>query len=180
MNDIIQGLAELPLIVRGSQNEVFKAIRELQEAARKVVTAPAESTRIAGEPNTGGFTCDCCQRNMELRIDGKFCNECAASRAQPSPSLADAIAKVREMRDELQRRYNESKIFDVADRYATQCDGLEAVITVLKSLTPSDVVLVSREEAAKVVNDARGEGADLRELVARIRSLPAYGDRKDG
>lgn len=27
-----------------------------------------------------GFVCECCQRQMELRIDGKFCNECYHSR----------------------------------------------------------------------------------------------------
>lgn len=33
---IVEKLADLPLIVRGSQDEVFKAVRELQEAARQI------------------------------------------------------------------------------------------------------------------------------------------------
>lgn len=38
---IVKSLAVLPLLVRGSRDEVFKAIRDLQQEARKANAAPA-------------------------------------------------------------------------------------------------------------------------------------------
>lgn len=40
---IIEKLADLPLVVRGSQDEVFKTVRELQEAARQVSVSLLDS-----------------------------------------------------------------------------------------------------------------------------------------
>lgn len=40
---------------------------------------------------TGGFTCDCCGRNMEVRINEKFCNECAGYRSSAAPVVDRAL-----------------------------------------------------------------------------------------
>lgn len=37
-------------------------------------------TQLQGGTLRTGFGCECCQRQMDLRIDGKFCNECYHSR----------------------------------------------------------------------------------------------------
>lgn len=52
---------------------------------------PAEIVR-----QTGGFTCDCCGRNMEVRVDGKFCNECAGYRSTANALPAAAAETVGE------------------------------------------------------------------------------------
>lgn len=56
-------------------------------------TVPAPSAATPDEAQTGGFTCDCCGRNMEVRINGKFCNECAGYRAAASSTHARAAAE---------------------------------------------------------------------------------------
>lgn len=37
-----------------------------------------DATEYALVVKTGGFTCVCCGRNMEVRVNGKVCNECAS------------------------------------------------------------------------------------------------------
>lgn len=47
---IVKKLADLPLVVRGSQDEVFKTVRELQEAARQVSVSLLDSdSQAAGD-----------------------------------------------------------------------------------------------------------------------------------
>jgi len=43
---------------------------------------------LVSAPETGGFTCACCGRNMEVRVNGKFCNECAGARLRLFAALS--------------------------------------------------------------------------------------------
>lgn len=200
-----------------------------------IVTAPAESTRVAGEGEIQYFddghvdlgegmiefdvlpapaaTSDSARRAAEelerenwllsdvtpeerQKIIAIISKHFATTPTQPSPSLADAIAKVREMR----RDWRQEEIQDEEGEppWCYYVDAADYVIKALESLTPDDVVLVSREEAAKVCDGLVTFDPDhekytpedesvpcgwcdgLERAAEKIRSLPAYGDRKDG
>lgn len=49
MSDVIAGLAELPLLVSGSQKEVFQQVRQLQEQARKIIASRASVAAVEGD-----------------------------------------------------------------------------------------------------------------------------------
>lgn len=56
-----------------------------QTMIERIASALPTATETVGE--TGGFTCDCCGRNMEVRINGKFCNECAGCHSAESVAV---------------------------------------------------------------------------------------------
>lgn len=135
-------------------------------------------------------------------VDGEGLNEvaaivskhfAAAPAAQPSHSLANAIARVREMRDRFQQAADSSTLPNdlTASRDTAVANALTRLLSDVESLSPSDVVLVSREEAAKVAENMRPTGgrqwtdeqnacfSALTDCANNIRALGAYGDRKE-
>lgn len=57
-------------------------LRVAQDIVAAIITRRLGATPVV----TGGFTCSCCQRNMELRINERFCNECATFHAATTTS----------------------------------------------------------------------------------------------
>lgn len=78
-DQIVSELAALPLIVRGSQDEVFRAVRKLQEAARH--PSPVAATV---DTETDTFFCENCEKNFTEKphatADGYWlCDPCHES-----------------------------------------------------------------------------------------------------
>jgi hypothetical protein len=63
-----------PVGTKDDIDYLFQRIAELESLLQQ----PATSERCE---ETGGFTCECCGRNCEVRIDRRFCKECAGYRA---------------------------------------------------------------------------------------------------
>lgn len=100
---------------------------------------------------------------------------------RPSPSIADVIAKVREIG---QQWYGEAKRRGAA--FSDKGRIAEQIATALESLHPSGVTLVDREVAAKIA-DSFFASRDARrwtplqvagQIGIEIAALPGYGEPK--
>lgn len=84
---------------------------------------------------TGGFTCACCGRNTELRVNGKFCNECAGYRSAFTSDSARRAA------EEIQAWANE-QVSHVVTGNVVEVDDIAAIIS--KHFGINDVENVSK------------------------------------
>lgn len=63
------------------------------EFERPDATAYVRADLVNSVAATGGFTCQCCGRSMELRVDGKYCNECGVYLATARKEAREAVFK---------------------------------------------------------------------------------------
>jgi len=89
---------------------------------------------------TGGFECACCGRNMEVRVNGKWCNECAGSR------LSDAAAVKRALIDRLKSLQQEWASDNMNEAYPWQ-NFARSAVTELESVEVAKEVPVESQES---------------------------------